>query len=422
MCDSLIFKNKNYTLFAKNSDREPNEAQAIQYIPRIKTVAKKVTCTYINIPQVLETFEVILSKPFQMWGAEMGVNEFGVTICNEAVFTKIREAKKNTGLTGMDLIRLALERSTTSTEALQTICELVETYGQDACGGYQNKNFFYHSSFLIADAEKAYKLETVGKHWVFQEIKEFDSISNGLTILNEYDGISKNAIAFAQQKKWIKKDADFSFRDVYSDKLYTRFSQCKIRRSTTYQALDDKKEFSIQNAINVLQSHPSEKQFNPAKCTAKSVCMHPTGMLNPSQTNGSMIVRLEKNNSPKIWVTGTSMPCLSIYKPLLLGKQTNIGVLPSAKLDDSLWWQAEKAHRTICKDYPRGKVIHQEVFQDFQEKIFNDEYDPQEVWTLYREKIKLLNKELEIAHLAQKSKNIFYIYNWNKWNKRAKIN
>ena len=85
-----------------------------------------VQCTYIRIPQVKHTHAVLLSKPFWMWGAEMGVNEHGLAIGNEAVFTKI-PYQKSDALTGMDLLRLALERAATASQAVTTITDLIET-------------------------------------------------------------------------------------------------------------------------------------------------------------------------------------------------------------------------------------------------------------------------------------------------------
>ncbi len=122
MCDTLVAlptvtKNGNLIL-AKNSDREPEEAQALLYVPNQIHKETKLNCTYIEVSQVSETYECILSKPFQMWGAEMGANEHGVVIGNEAVFTKVKISKANNGLTGMDMLRLVLERCKTALEQL----------------------------------------------------------------------------------------------------------------------------------------------------------------------------------------------------------------------------------------------------------------------------------------------------------------
>ena len=98
MCDTFVHipSQKDATIiFGKNSDREPNEAQQIVRYPRTIRTQKTLKATFIDIEQPIETYEVILSKPFQMFGAEIGCNEFGVAIGNEAVFTKIPFDKKN---------------------------------------------------------------------------------------------------------------------------------------------------------------------------------------------------------------------------------------------------------------------------------------------------------------------------------------
>ena len=125
MCDTVVATPEvtadGVTLFGKNSDREPNEAQHILRTPAQDYPAgSSVRLTYIEIPQVEHTCATLLSKPFWMWGAEMGVNEHGVAIGNEAVFTKIPVVKDGS-LIGMDLLRLGLERGRTAYDAFMVI-------------------------------------------------------------------------------------------------------------------------------------------------------------------------------------------------------------------------------------------------------------------------------------------------------------
>lgn len=63
-------------------------------------------CTYISIEQVERTHAVVLSRPSWLWGAEMGANEHGVCIGNEAVWGR-EEICDGEALLGMDLVRSA---------------------------------------------------------------------------------------------------------------------------------------------------------------------------------------------------------------------------------------------------------------------------------------------------------------------------
>ena len=148
MCDTIAATGSatadSITLFGKNSDREPNEAQNLCHIPgQEHALGTSVKCTYISIPQVEKTNTLLLSKPFWMWGAEMGVNVHGLAIGNEAVFTRVPH-EKGPGLTGMDLLRLALERAATAHEAVKVITDLIEIHGQGGDCGYSHK-LFYHN-------------------------------------------------------------------------------------------------------------------------------------------------------------------------------------------------------------------------------------------------------------------------------------
>ena len=73
----------------------------------------------------------------------------------------------------MDLLRLALERSADAESAVALMTELLEKHGQDACGGYQDRKFYYHNSFIIADPGQAYVLETVDRFWAAKKVQGY---------------------------------------------------------------------------------------------------------------------------------------------------------------------------------------------------------------------------------------------------------
>jgi dipeptidase len=174
---------------------------------------------------------VLLAKPFWIWGAEMGANEHGVVIGNEAVFTRV-PYEKEPGLIGMDFIRLALERAATARDALVVITRLLEEYGQGGNCGFTHR-FYYHNSYILADPQEAWVLETAGRQWAAERVKDVRSISNAITIGSEWDLASAGLVDYALEQGWVKRREDFHFGRCYSDQLYTRFSDAHARCSRT---------------------------------------------------------------------------------------------------------------------------------------------------------------------------------------------
>lgn len=213
MCDTMVAMGNTTRdgriLMAKNSDRHPNEPHIVIYQPPQQHPAGSLLrCTYKELEQSKSTYAVLMLKPAWIWGCEMGANEFGLNIGNEAVFT--REPVATAGLTGMDMIRLALERCRSSQEALDFMVELLTRYGQGGNCGY-GRRFLYHNSFIIADPNSAWVLETAGEYWVAAKVDTTWAISNRLTIGQNFDRSHPRVIEHAIKKGWCRRGQDFDF-------------------------------------------------------------------------------------------------------------------------------------------------------------------------------------------------------------------
>ncbi|NLW49162.1 MAG: peptidase C69 [Firmicutes bacterium] len=243
MCDTLVVLGNSTqdgsVLFAKNSDRQPNEPHIMIRVPRRQyNRNSSLKTTYITIPQVEETFEIMLLKPSWIWGCEMGGNEFGLNIGNEAVFTK--EKYGPPALLGMDMARIALERCRNTEEAVELIVHLLEIHGQGGNCGFE-KPFTYHNSFLIADPNSAWVLETAGQYWAAKKVTDIYCISNCLTIGADFDQCHPDLIKHAIAKGWCRNEKEFSFCDCYTNHLVTHLSGANERLNTCRSMLDKEK-------------------------------------------------------------------------------------------------------------------------------------------------------------------------------------
>jgi secernin len=318
MCDSLVTIADDGVMFAKNSDRDPNEAQVLEWVAAANHQAEdRASCTWIDIPQVPRTHAVLISRPWWMWGAEMGANEHGVVIGNEAVFTKATRREK--ALLGMDLVRLALERSTTAEEAVSVIVELLERHGQGGPCSHERPGFTYDNSFLVADAEGAFVLETAGQEWASEPVSgPGRSISNGLSIP--------------------------TFAKTHANQFRSWVASASIRRQATEPMAC--RATGPADLMEALRHHgtTATPHWSLVHGGLGGPCVHAGGVVASSQTTASWVSDLRKGN--RHWATGTAAPCTSVFKPVEIDVPVDLGPAPTNVFDPrSLWWRHELLHR-----------------------------------------------------------------------------
>ncbi len=305
MCDTFgkIGSKNRFSIFAKNSDRQYDEPQVMVFIDAKENKNKKLKTTYIEIENVKHTHAILISKPVWIWGAEMGINDCGVCIGNEAIKSKTSKKNKES-LIGMDLVRLGLERSSSAKEALDQIIKLLEKYGQGGNCGYKKKSY-YDNSFLIMDRNELFVLETIGKKYAVKSKKMYN-ISNCLSI--------KKADAYNDVKNFKKK---YESKSWDSGEYRSKMSFIKLLFAK------NKDDF-----LKILCSH--------SKIGNKySICMH-----GECETTNSMIVILK--NRPEIYFTGCPNPCKSEYKKYVFGDPIIYPIVDEQHQNNCEFWKSKR--------------------------------------------------------------------------------
>lgn len=353
MCDTILASPGSTAdrvmLFGKNSDRQRNEAQAVEYFARTENPPDaQVRCTYITIPQSRHTHAVLLCRPFWMWGAEMGANEHGVAIGNQALRTH-SPAPTQEALLGMDLLRLALERATTAAEAVEVITSLLRQFGQGGNCGHLNPSY-YHNGFMIADPREAFVLETVGREWLLERVRGVRAISNRYSIDSLPERLSEGLPELARSWGW-QAETRSSYAEVLANLEREHIGNAGARRARSTALLRAKEgELRVADMMRILRDHGSGDGQCRAwreECTdRKTLCMHAGTAERGGQTVGSLISELS-TAGPIHWVTASAAPCISIFKPVLMRVPLpGSGARPTDRFDPAaFWWRHELLHR-----------------------------------------------------------------------------
>ena len=346
-CDTVVALGEaalaGHVLFAKNSDRPPGECQPLIMLPRATHPAgAEVRCQYVSVPQVRETALVLGSRPVWLWGFEHGLNEHGVAIGNETVFA--REAPAASGLLGMDLVRLGLERAASARQGVEVITSLIEAHGQGG-SGFRDAHWPYNNGFLIADAHEAWIVEAAGRHWAARRARPTDAISNQVSIGADWDELSSGALERATAAGW-SSGGPFDFAAAFRDRegIPAVFSEGRLRRSRSLLS-SASGALTVARMREILRDHHGRGRSLPCAASPEdeafyTLCMHQ----GPSRTAASMVAELEAapTGSRSAWAS-FGRPCASVFFPVVLA-----GDLPPAlsrgtdEESDALWWVFER--------------------------------------------------------------------------------
>lgn len=387
MCDLLIAfpdtTKSNKVIFGKNSDRPAGECQVLHHSRGGKHSPGEIRCSYVSVPQEEQTMSVLGCRPYWCWGYETGINEAGVVGGNAAIFTKALRApgsQQELGLTGMDLLRLGLERGSTAEECVDVITSLLEKYGQwgSAVQGTNHEQGAYDNAFIIADKDEAWFLETAARRWAARRINSgAEALSNQPTIRNEWDKASPDLVDYTRESGWFDgSDENFDFGLAYGDHAHhpRQVSQIRWRRNMD-QLQKNSGLIDVAKITSFLRDHLEDTFlngpfFNRFLPDFHTVCMHDSpAKFTWGNTATSMVVEIDPRSGEFVAFFSYQPPCCSMMLPTIVGSDVPdfIGRTGTQKLqvaepadvptdefaEDSLWWRLYRITETAAKDPDR---------------------------------------------------------------------
>jgi hypothetical protein len=313
VCDTLCVRTGTGMLFGKNSDRPVDEAQVVEWCVG-RAAGRSLATQYLTIDDT-GAAALVGSRPTWLRGLEHGVNEHGVAIGNEKVWTVDDPREQAVGLLGMDLVRLGLERARTADAALEVMTALLAEHGQGGSGELDHDQPYF-SSFLVTDPHGGWLLETSARTWAARPIGSGASISNRLALGAD----------------WARASADVAPGTAFDTRRDPRIPThiADHRLAATRAFVERSGAHTPTDVVAALRDHGHGPWGAPGSRAGRvdpppkepgadgrgiTVCMH-VGEL--QTTTASMVVALDAGAAPRAWAC-LGNPCVSVYVPVFLG-------------------------------------------------------------------------------------------------------
>jgi secernin len=377
MCDTLCGPGAGGMVFAKNSDRPVGEVQLAVPFGRRPTAGCTLRTQYLSIGDT-GAHAALLSCPTWLWGAEHGVNEFGVAIGNERVATVHHAAQARPRLIGMDLVRLGLERARSAEDALDILVDLLTTHGQGGIADAVHQEA-YDSSFLIADPGQAFVLDTSGTDFAAAPFPRGTAVSNRLSVGSDWTRGSSDLDPGEDFGRFRDPDAPTDSADVRLAASRTFLEGQRAAGGLTAAAtaahLRDHGHgpWGAPGAGDPAQPPPAQATASEDEGdggSGVSVCMHRPGR---SVTAASLIAVLPADlaaGAPLRAYVALGSPCVSIYVPAFVRTAAGPPPFVPRELSSETMWRAADALRQRVEADPAAIGAIREVLDPVEEELW----------------------------------------------------
>ena len=340
-------------VFAKNSDRPIGEVQLAVPFGRRASAGGTLRTQYLSIGDT-GAHAALLSCPTWLWGAEHGVNEFGVAIGNE--------------------------------DAVGIMTELLTTHGQGGIADAAHQEA-YDSSFLIADPRQAYVLDTSGTSFAAGPFPDGTAISNRITLGADWTSGSAD----------LRSGETFDrFRDPTQ-----RTAQADVRLAASRAFLAGLPSGGLTAAAMAahLRDHGQGPWGAPgrsgpaspppagsgADVSGASVCMHAPGR---TATAASLIAVLPTqlgDGAPARAYVALGSPCVSIFVPAFPPTVAGPPPFVPRELSDEAMWRAAEALRLHVESDPEAIGVLREILGPIEDELWAEADDVVERPALWSE-------------------------------------
>ncbi|MDX1388464.1 MAG: C69 family dipeptidase [Acidobacteriota bacterium] len=435
MCDIVValpdVTATGRVIFGKNSDRPAGECQVLVDSADERRRGDRVSCAFVSVPDVTDPRHTVGCRPYWCWGYETGMNDAGVVGGNTAVYTRSfweEENRKTSGLTGMELLRLGLERGATAAEVVHVIAGLLAEFGQwgPAVVGKTSPDACYENAFLIADPGEAWILETSGRRWVARRHRSgVAALSNQLTIRKDWTDGSEDLLDHAVRRGWWKEpDGALDFALAYSDHEHYARQVSHIRWSRSQRLLREHAgSIDVGTVMRILRDHYEDTflegpQFDVFRPDFLTLCMHDSpAAFTWGNTATSVVVVLDPDApaSSPLWC-GYQPPCSSVYLASSLAagfppevsrpggaglrSESPATVEPDRFETGSLWWRTYRLLSAVRETPLRRRRVVRSAFDPIERAALarvrgNAGEPPERRDRLARESVELQLREID---------------------------